>query len=258
MNEETDLSITRVVNASVVVALGDHAILTDPYFEPRWPVRVRERVGLAVAELPRLAAIVGGHRVLDHWQPRPLAAYPHKTDTPVYVASPSMARGARAAGFARVEVVRWHETRQPAPGVTIEVVPAQRAAGLRANSFVFSNAHWRVFVGSEARNLEPLRRYREARGAVDVALLPIDGSALGGLRLVMDPRGALEACRILGARTLVPIHYALVPVPLLLRTPGTLDELLALARHAEDPTVVPLEPGVRASWRPRSAAPKRS
>jgi L-ascorbate metabolism protein UlaG (beta-lactamase superfamily) len=64
----------------------------------------------------------------------------------------------------------------------------------------------------------------------------------------MTPRDALEACGILGARTLVPIHYALKPVPVLLQTPGTLDELMEIAREVPTVTVVPLEPGERWAW----------
>jgi L-ascorbate metabolism protein UlaG (beta-lactamase superfamily) len=245
------VSITRVVNASVLLEFGEHALLTDPFFNPRWPVRVRERVGLTVAQLPRLTAILGGHRVLDHWQPSSLATYAFKLDTRVYVAASSMARSARAAGFSRVEVVERGETRTLAADLLLEVVPAQVTAGMRANSYVATYSGVRVFVGTEARELGPLRGLRELRGPMDVALLPIDGSSLAGHRLVMAPREALEACRALGARTLVPFHYALQAVPVLLQTPGTLAELVALARGAEDLSVVPLEPGQRWSWAPK-------
>jgi L-ascorbate metabolism protein UlaG (beta-lactamase superfamily) len=242
------LVVTRVVNASVLLELGEHAVLTDPYFEPRWPVRVREPVGLRAARLPRLTAILGGHRVLDHWQPQSLADYPFKSQTQVYVAADSMARSARRAGFSDVEVVHWGETRELTEGLLVHVVAAQAAARMRANSYVLSSEHVRVFIGTEARDLDPLREHREKNPPVDVALLPIDGSSLAGHRLVMAPRDALEACRILGARVLVPFHYALKPVPVLLQTPGSLAELLRLAPSAAGLTVIPLEPGVAWSW----------
>jgi hypothetical protein len=47
---------------------------------------------------------------------------------------------------------------------------------------------------------------------------------------------------------LVPIHYALKPVPVLLQTPGSLDDLSVLSRDAGALTVVPLEPGMRWRW----------
>jgi L-ascorbate metabolism protein UlaG (beta-lactamase superfamily) len=244
----SEFSITRVVNACVLLEFGEYAVLTDPYFEPRWHVRVKERIGLTADRLPKLASILGGHRVMDHWQPGSLTGYPFKAATSVYVAAPSMARSARAAGFERIEVLAWGETRELAPDLTVYVARAQTSAGMRVNSYVLSDGDLRVFVGTEARDLMPLREHRERNGPVDVALLPIDGSALAGHRLVMTPRDAIEACRILGAQTLVPIHYALKPVPLLLQTPGTLKELLVLGRNARDLAVVPLEPGQRWSW----------
>lgn len=43
---------------------------------------------------------------------------------------------------------------------------------------------------------------------------------------------AIETAYILGARTLVPIHYAVKPIPLLLPTPGCEHDLLRLAKDA--------------------------
>lgn len=91
------------------------------------------------------------------------------------------------------------------------------------NSYLLSSAGRTVFVGTEACGLAPIRAAAAAR-RVDVALLPIDGTRLFGRRLVMDAAVAVEAARILGAQTLVPIHYAVRGLPGLLRCPsGPLD-----------------------------------
>jgi L-ascorbate metabolism protein UlaG (beta-lactamase superfamily) len=125
------------------------------------------------------------------------------------------------------------------------VIPAQRIAGLKVNSYILSSAKERVFFGGETRDLEPLRRYRSKGGEVDIALLPIDGSRFLGYPLVTDGAGALEAAQILGARTLVPIHYSARPVPLLLQTPGSKDKLLKMASAVPNLKIVYLEPGER-------------
>jgi L-ascorbate metabolism protein UlaG (beta-lactamase superfamily) len=242
------LAITRVVNASVLIEIGDHVVLTDPYFERRWFLRMREPIGLSVAELPRLAAILGGHGVLDHWQPGSLAAYPFKDATPVYVATRSMEAKAREAGFSRVEVLSWGDERRLASGLELEVAPAQRVVGSMVNSYVLSAGATRVFFGGEARDIEPLRRYREGRPPVDVALLPIDGSRLFRHRLVMDGRDAISAARVLGARVLVPIHYAMKALPPLLRTPFSEVDMADAARGAPDLDVVRLDTGRRWTW----------
>jgi L-ascorbate metabolism protein UlaG (beta-lactamase superfamily) len=227
----------------VLLEIGQDAVLTDPYFDARWFLRLREPIGLRATALPRLAAILGGHGVLDHWQPASLAPYPFKAETPVFVATPAMRRKALAVGFSQSEVLPWGATRVLSPRLGLEAAAAQTAGGMKVNNYVLSTDALRIFVGTEARDLEPLRRYRAGRPPVDVALLPVDGSAILGHRLVMSPADAIEASRILGARLLVPIHYALKPVPLLLQTPGSCEQLLRLARDAPDLQVIALPPG---------------
>lgn len=206
-------------------------------------MRMREPIGMKASDLPRLAAIVGGHSVFDHWQPWSLAAYLHKETTPVHVATSSMARSALAAGFRRVGVVDWGDTVEIAAVLRIEVVAAQMVAGRKANNYVLNAHDLRVFIGTETLDVEPLRRYGTSQPPVDVALLPIDGSSLAGRPLVMNPSQALEGARVLGAKVLIPFHYALKPVPVLLQTPGSLHELEVLAASAHDLRVVPLRPG---------------
>lgn len=247
------LAITRVINACVLLELGDDAVLTDPYFTKHWFMRFREPVGLTVHQIPKLSAILGGHSVLDHWQPASLAPYAFKETTPVFVATRSMKSKARAAGFTRVEVLEWGERRRISSRLELEVAPAQTATRLRVNSYVLSSsgapgagaAGVRVFFGSEARDLEPLRRYRAQAPPIDVALVPIDGARVMGHKLVMDARDAIDAARILGAYTLVPIHYALKAVPLLLQTPSSEEDLRRLAHGATDLRAVFLKPGER-------------
>jgi L-ascorbate metabolism protein UlaG (beta-lactamase superfamily) len=239
----TQLFVTRVVNACVLLEFDSDVILTDPYFDKHWFIRLREPIGLQPSQLPVLTAILGGHGAPDHWHPRSLAAYPHKTTTPVFVANRSMQRKAIAAGFPQTEVLPWKSTRTLSPRLQIDVIPAHTALGMTSNSYVLSTPDLRVFIGPEARDLQPLRDYRSQRPPVDVALLPIDGSALLGYKLVMSPTQALEATRILGAHVLIPIHYALNPIPPLLQTPGSPEQLLQ--RADADTRIVTLDPGHR-------------
>jgi L-ascorbate metabolism protein UlaG (beta-lactamase superfamily) len=75
-----------------------------------------------------------------------------------------------------------------------------------------------------------------------------------GRRLVMTAEDAIAGARVLGADTLVPIHYALRSVPLLLQTPGSVKQLHELALGISDPKIVVLEPGQRWSWSRRPKA----
>jgi L-ascorbate metabolism protein UlaG (beta-lactamase superfamily) len=219
-----ELAVTRVVNATVLLELPGGALLTDPYFDDHWFMRFREPIGMRVDELPPLAAILGGHGVFDHWQPRSLRRYPHARTTPVFVAIPRMARAARRAGFEHVEVLAWGETRVIDRDITVTCVPGERVTGMTTNSYVVTSGPITVFVGTEARRLDPIRAVARAH-PIGVAVLPINGARLLGRPLVMDARTALDATEVLGAHTLVPIHYSQRPVPGLLRCPSGLADL---------------------------------
>jgi L-ascorbate metabolism protein UlaG (beta-lactamase superfamily) len=239
------LSITRIVNACALIMIDDEAVLTDPYFDEHWFMRMREPIGMKAAELPELTAIIGGHGVYDHWQPGSLGKYPFKETTRVFVSTHSMKNKAMSAGFRNVEVLDWNETRRLSERLAIEVVPAQMVVGRKPNSYVLNSGDLRVFVGTEARDIEPLRRYRAEHAAVDVVLLPIDGSALAGYKLVMNCFDAVEAARVLGAKVLIPIHYALKSIPILLRTPSSIGDLMNLKKQVLDLEIVVLETGQR-------------
>jgi L-ascorbate metabolism protein UlaG (beta-lactamase superfamily) len=246
MSEDaTSLSITRIVNACILLEIGGDAVLTDPYFDDHWFMRLREPIGLKASDLPRLTAVLGGHGVFDHWQPGSLGAYAFKKSTPLFVATAAMRKKALNAGFPDVEVVEWSERRKLSAQLTLEVAPAQRVMGAKVNSYVLQSKGTRIYVGTEARDIEPLARYRAAHGPVDVALLPIDGSCFAGHRLVMSAADAIEGARVLGARVLVPIHFALKPVPLLLQIRSSIADLKRLSANARGLTVTPLETGKR-------------
>lgn len=222
------VAVTRVVNACVLLDLDGEHVLTDPCFRPPRGIRFREPFGLRVEDLPVLTAIVVGHRVPDHWQPRSLQRYERRRETPVFVPTARMARAARRCGLAHAEVLRWGETRT-AGGLRIDCVPGERITGMRTNAYVITGASCSVLVATEARSVVPGE-------PVDVAVLPIDGSRLLGRRLVMDAPTAAVAADRLGA-VLVPIHHSLRSRSPLLDCPS--------GPHELPPHVRVLDVGVR-------------
>jgi L-ascorbate metabolism protein UlaG (beta-lactamase superfamily) len=225
------VTITRVINPCVLIDIDGRSVLTDPYFDDHWFVPMNEPIGLRPDQLPELAAILGGHRVFDHWQPQSLRTYPHRSSTPVFVASKGMARSARSAGFDRVEILGWHERRDLGGGLTVECVPGERSFGITTNAYVLATPCTTIYIGTEARHLEPIATFATNR-RVDIAVLPIDGLRVAGRRLVMNASEALEAARILGADTLVPIHYSQRPIPGILACTSGIDDLIRLAQRA--------------------------
>ena len=222
------VAITRVINPCTLIEIDGESVLTDPYFTNRWFIPMKEPIGLTAQELPRLAAILGGHGVLDHWNPRSLRDYPYRASTPVVVATAGMARAARRAGFDDVQLLRWGEHRRLSPALSVTSLPGERAAGTRTNCYLLRGPAVSVFIGTEARRIEPITQCA-ARHRVDIAILPIDGLRFLRRQLVMDARTALRATRILGAHTLVPIHYSQRPIPGLLQCPSGLADLKVLA-----------------------------
>ena len=215
---KSSFSVTRIINSCALLQFGNEAVLTDPYFANRWYWKWNEPIGMKVSQLPKLSAVIGGHSVFDHWQISSLESYEYKDETPVFVATKSMARKARAAGFQHVEVLEWNECRRISDQLSLEVVPAQHAVGLKVNNYVLSTPDLRIFYGSEALDLEPLRQYRHRTNCprIDVVLAPVNGARLFNfLKLVMNGSDAVEATRILGSKTLVPIHDSQIPVPFL-------------------------------------------
>lgn len=163
-----------------------------------------------------------------------------------------MARKARSVGFEQVEVLEWNESRRISDQLSLEVVPAQRTAGLKVNNYVLSTPDLRIFFGGEALDLKPLRAHRQRMNSeIDVVLAPVNGARLFNLlKLVMTGRDAVEATRILGAKTLVPIHDSQIAVPFLFGVASsTADAEQAARQVADEIEVVCLTPGQQWEYR---------
>ncbi len=82
-----DVSVTRIINPSALIEIDDVAVLTDPYFNDSRFFPMNEPIGLRPADLPRLAMILGGHGVFDHWRPKSMMSYRYHDETPVFTAN---------------------------------------------------------------------------------------------------------------------------------------------------------------------------
>lgn len=240
------IAVTRVSNACVLLEVDGCAVLTDPWFRRHWAFN--EAPGVRVDQLPHLAAILGSHRVFDHWDVESLSAYADKA-VPVLVPHDQMAAQARREGFSRVEVAEWGTRRRVGPTLTIDVLEAQLSRGVRINNYVLDGDQGRVFFGGEALALEPLRRYRYSHPPVDLFVGPCNGIRLLGRQLVMGAASAVEAAQILGARGIVPVHYAHRRLGPLAAARDTANDVRNLAAGTGI-QVMCLPPGVRWEWVP--------
>lgn len=242
----TPIRMTRICNACVLIELGEHAILTDPYFINRRIFRVDEEVAMTPAELPRLSAIIGCHDVGDHWQMDGLDGYRYdKAAVPVFTAMPSQVKSAQRAGFTTAEVLPWGETRAIGD-LEIESVEAQVIKRWTINNYALRCGDARVFFGSEARDLPPIEAYGAAHDPFDVAVFPVNGVHIMGTQLVMHGEEAAAGAEALQAQHLFVIHDAHLGFPLLMPVKSSGDAAEAAA--SDDLNVVRHAPGV--PWQP--------
>jgi L-ascorbate metabolism protein UlaG (beta-lactamase superfamily) len=237
--------VTNLGNASVLLAVDDAVILTDPFFGRSQGIS--DAAALAPPELPRLTAIIGSHWAQDHWEVDLLADYPHRDTTAVYVADESMARSARAAGFAHVETLAWGDRRKLTETVELEVVPEHIAAdGMGTNNYAINSPHARIFFGGEVLDVAAVSNYAQRADAFDCAIGPVNGVLFKGRQLVTTAAEMATLAQALGARRLLTIHDGHLAYPGLVDITSCAGDLAAL--DLGDLEVVTLASGERVSY----------
>lgn len=243
MNDDhvrTGWAVRRIHNACVVIEIGDVRVLTDPWFS-----NSRAFVGAApvtAADVGELTAVIGSHWVRDHWNMADLSSYPGK-EVSLFACAQHMVDAAAEAGFPNARVVTWGQSVALSEQVRLDVIEEHVGRGKRTNNYALVSDHTRLFFGGEVLDLEALRRHAATTETYDIAVGPVNGVHLLGRQLTTTAAGMLEACRILGAGTLIPIHDEHRPIPLLLKVTSSSRDF-AHIDHA-DVRIVDLEFGER-------------
>jgi L-ascorbate metabolism protein UlaG (beta-lactamase superfamily) len=203
------LTITRVVHASVLLDFAGIPILTDPWFSQLAGHRWGEPLGVALANLPRLAGVVVSHKDYDHYDMATFAAYPHK-DVPIVLRRGTGA-AARAAGFGNLsEIEPWEQASVGTLRVTAAPALHKEHLGVMQNTYIIEAAGFCVYFGGDSLPTPHLAEVARRFPQIDLALLPTNGLSirpLGGRRVVMNAEEAAQACALLRPRYAVPIHY---------------------------------------------------
>jgi len=199
---DADLSVTRIVHASLVVEMRGTRVLVDPWFYSGLVMRQDEPLGLTPADLPGMAAVLlthehGGHT--DDAALRELAK-----SVPEAVAPAGLQERLKALGFQRITPLAWWESAMVGD-VRVTAVPASHV--VPENGYVLESHGVSAYLGGDTRPFDELPEVAERFPHLSVALLPIGGERLLGLTRTMDPDEAAEAAKALGAERVIPIAY---------------------------------------------------
>jgi L-ascorbate metabolism protein UlaG (beta-lactamase superfamily) len=195
-------NVTRIAHASVLLDFGNATVLTDPWFSEKTHFHHGEPLGIALARLPRLTAVVASHEHYDHFDIATFASYPDKA-VPFFV-GPNMVNAARAAGFTNVRELRPWESATVGP-LTITAAPA--AHKVPEVTFVIQANGSTVYFGGDTRLIPALAELPKRFPSIQLALLSVNGLRVLGEQVVMNAEQAAEFAARLNVDVAVPIHY---------------------------------------------------
>ena len=207
-------------HASVLVEIDGVRIMTDPILSERAsPVQI---VGpkrfhpppLAMEHLTGIDAVVISHDHYDHLDMatvRQLA----QGGTHFYV---GLGIGAHLERWglpdAQIHEMAWWD-HADVKGVRIHCAPARHYSGRKSMNNSTLWASWMlqgpsrsVYFSGDTGYASHFGAIRQRLGAPDVALMKVGAYGSTWLDIHMDPEAAVRAHRELGARTLLPVHWA--------------------------------------------------
>ena len=238
--------VTRIGHATVLLDFDGCRILTDPWFSERWGYYHGEPYGLTLDQLPHLDGVLVSHDHYDHFDLQSFRHYPDK-GVPMLLKR-GLAAKARAAGFGNVRELDARESTALGP-LTITAAPGKHK--VPEITFVLEGLGLTVYFGADTLLIPELREVARRFPRLDLALLPVNGLTLRPLlnrQVVMNAREAAELCTVLRPRAAVPIHYAFTGGPiqdrLVLKYTGTAEEFAReAAQRAPGTQVRILAPG---------------
>jgi L-ascorbate metabolism protein UlaG (beta-lactamase superfamily) len=241
---DADLTVTRIVHGSVIVALGGSRVLVDPWFHSGILTHQDEPLGLTPDALPPVDAVLITHRHDGHFDTRSLREL--ATTVREVVARPELGDTLRNLGFKQVTTLGWWDKTRIGD-VDVTAVPARH--GVAENGYVLEAKGISAYVAGDTRPFPELVDVATRFPALDVALLPVGGERLLGFAREMTPEDAAKAAAVLGARRVIPIGYGAgggLPLRWYARHPTERFTRAAARLGIDESRILVLEPGE--SW----------
>ncbi|MEN5060058.1 MBL fold metallo-hydrolase [Luteimonas sp. TWI1416] len=243
------LRIQRLAWAGIRLQLPEATLFIDPLVDPQaWGASLPDTlvpVGDAIGE----ASVLITHGHSDHFDIQATASALRQGGVFAYPAGlhPSpLPDGVRARPSPL-----WEP--QLIGDFTATPVPAVDGYGDTQVSWVVSAGGRRIFHGGDTLWHGHWWRIGRQFGPFDAVFLPVNGARFGwrhpvsGLPGVLTPEQAVAAAAILGARTLVPIHYGVRDMEAYVEVDDPIGALRAVARQRDVPVQV-LTPGDWIAW----------
>jgi L-ascorbate metabolism protein UlaG (beta-lactamase superfamily) len=212
-----DPHVTWIGHSSLVVRLGRSLVATDPVFATRMGATRRlVPPGVAPDRLPAMDVVTVSHSHYDHMDVPSLRALASR-GRPLFVVPKDNGEVLRAAGIERVVELGWWESVDEG-GVRVTCVPAQHWS-MRVpwdrntrlwGGFVYESEDGVAYhAGDTAMSEGVFRAIAERFPRIDWAMLPIGAYDPTWFMAPqhMGPEEAGRAWELLGARTLVAMHW---------------------------------------------------
>jgi L-ascorbate metabolism protein UlaG (beta-lactamase superfamily) len=217
---DTGLRATWLGHSTVLLELDGRRVLTDPVFGKRVsPIgfigpRRFHPVPAELAELPPLDLVLLSHDHYDHLC-KPTMRALARSNVPIVTA---IGVGAHLERYgiapARITELDWHESVELA-GLRLTATPAQhfsgRGPGARNKtlwaSWVIQSERRKVFFSGDTGLTREFEEIGRAHGPFDLVMLEIGAYHPSWGTIHLGPENALEAFRMLGGGTLLPVHW---------------------------------------------------
>ena len=215
--DQEEVGVVWVGHATFLLQIGGKHVLVDPNWA-NWlgfVKRVR-RPGLHIENLPHIDLVLITHAHYDHLHVgslRKIAA-----GQPIVVPK-GVGSIVNKRGFGEVvELDCWGEAELD--GLKVTMTPA-RHWGARMihdthrqfGGYVLEAGNRSIYHCGDSAFFDGFNEIGERFSEIDVALMPIGAyGAMSGREVHMNPEEAIDAFAMVGARKLIPMHYATFPL----------------------------------------------
>ena len=230
----SDITVTFVGNATMLIAAGEVTLLTDPNFLHQGQhaylgygliSKRRRQPALTIEKLPAIDAVVLSHMHGDHWDRVAQRGLDHQL--PV-LTTPEAAKRLRRRGFGQAEGMATWQTHMIAKGdmtVTVTSLPGRHAPipldrllppvmGSMLEFATADGAVRRMYLSGDTVLIEELNEIPLRFASVDVGALHLGGTRLPagaklpfGLTVTMDARQGAQAVEVLKLPKMIPVHF---------------------------------------------------